>query len=333
MAHVTDFIIKGTRPKKPLVMLWGNSTEYDPLFKRSSDIQVVNPTPGLISAHALNAPLFTDPTTLWVDYLPEFSMLSGLKTRPLHQSIVFNCTSEDPEPDLDPLWKERVQLVSKKSLTPGTKAHKDLIFWGILREVTFIESDLLTKIIEVASPQFGPDFFYALDNLIKFVYQLPKESKGSVKELQKFLDTNLTPYKWGQLLNPMDTVFIQDILNSFFEKSRQTYTYMNSYYQVQQSPLPLLYALNQLIQSYLICNWAIRESQGNIQQPHVLAQGRLVPRSIFNKYFDRVQQIFQAPQLWTLAKDTCILQARYRNGEISKLPMYNFLANHVGVGL
>ena len=331
MAHICDYIIKQTRPKKPIVILYGASSEFVTFFKKPTDITCVEATSGLITAHALTAPLFMEVSTLWVDGIANLTDLKALCLADVQQPIIFNLPSDAEEPELSSDWAKKIQVVSKGRLTPGGKPHKEFLTWILEREFT-LKKNVAGVLVEKVSPIFGDDFLRAADSLSQLLYLFPESAFFSGSVLEKILE-GIPVEKLIKLLNPKKTPHISGVLDTFFDKSHLTYHSVQRYYQYYDSPLPLLKAMTDKTRVFINCAWAIRSSKATKQSPLGVAQGLRVHKNDFEKYDARVHKYFGEQILWDLAKDLCITQSRYRLGEKSQLPLYSLLMRYIGVGL
>ena len=99
MAHISDYIIKNSRPKKPVILLCGSTSELVTYYRNASDIQSISTASGEILSHAFTSPLFTPVSTLWVDGVPTDSDLQALSVGEIHQPVLFNFPEGTKEPE------------------------------------------------------------------------------------------------------------------------------------------------------------------------------------------------------------------------------------------
>lgn len=340
--HIVEYIVKGSRPRKPMVILWGTATQFHGLFRKPTDIAMAELSIPAILQHVLDEPLFVEPATLWVPTLPNLEMIENIKYHKVFQHVVFANNTKDPEPELDKLWQDKAQIVQCTPLTPGSKNHKMFIEWFIRLE--FKEHDLsqdaLDLLIDLSAERFSDDVFYSCDNLAKFCYLLPsglsKLSKATHPRefagLRQFLD-KITEENWHQLLHLQEEPLLNEFVQNFFRKSRRTYESLRKFLITPEpGPLALCKALTQRSTQYLNCVWSKKEASGS-QNPAAIAQGKLVPRFVFQDYTDHVARHFGEPHLWALAKDVSLLQARLRQGEAAEQHLYALCFKFLGGGL
>jgi len=331
MATLIDCLTKGLKLKKPLTILWGKYDSITHLLK-SPLVVASEMSPGALLAHAHSQPLFTEQQVLWVEGIPDAALLTKLCGRDLHQPIIFNATTKEPEPEFLPHTKSYVQVVSKTNPKAGSKAHKDFLVWYIGLEFPALDPKVSAVIAGAASQYFGDDLLHSADNLRKLLYRFPQEALSSVSSIKSYL-VSIHPEKWPYLLEINGDPLLNLLVDTFYSKSRNVYALMNRYLQVEASPLPLLHVLMETTQAYLETAWAIKEAQGKHQDPQAFVQGRRVPLSAFSLYQAKVGKIFGERILWGILKDLCIIQSRYRMGEKSTIPIYSLLTRYVGYGI
>lgn len=332
MDHVVEYVVKGSRPQKPIVILWGNSPEMARLFRRAADLYTDQLHAGTIKAHVTTQPLFADVSTLWVVGTPETSLLKILCQNDIVQPVIFESVTKNDPPELEGKVREKVKLLSISDIKPGTKPHKHVILWFLQQEFPAMEVKILETLVEVSSPHFSKDILFSLDCLAQRIYLLPPEDLLSVTALKRLLMT-ISAEQWLLILHPKETAIINGFLDKFFGKSRTAYVYLDSYYQNYDSPLPLLKALATKVEQYLECNWAISEVKGRDGDAATFVQGRKISRAVLTKYQERAVQFFGKHVLWTFAQEISLTQARYRAGLTSKLPMYTLIGRYIGAGI
>ncbi len=331
MAHISDYIIKNSRPKKPVVILCGSTPELVTYFRRASDVQSISNASGEILSHAFTDPLFTPVSTLWVDGVPTDSDLQALSVGEIHQPVLFNLPEGIKEPELTSDMTKKIQVVSKGSLSPGGKPHKDLLTFMLSREFKMSKA-VLHHLVEHTSPLFGKNFARGTDNLAKLLYIVPPTSLESVANL-KLLLASLPQVKLERLLDSHKTPHIQAVVETLFQKSQAVYPSLKAYFYHYDSPLPLLKALTNTSRVYLQSAGIIKVTKGTKQSPMALAQGARIPVQDFTQYQAQVSKFFGEKILWAFTKDLCIIQSRYRSGEKSQLLLYNLIMRYIGVGL
>ena len=235
MAHIVEYIVKGSRPRKPIIVLSGIASYFHSYFKTSSDIQHSELSLPAIFTHALEEPLFTESTTLWVPIFPSLEVLEPLKLHDIKQNVIFTHILEDSLPEIDKLWMDKLQVVQCDSLTPGSKNHILFLSWALRREHTSqtLSEEILKHLVSITSPLFSPDLFLSLDNLSKFCYLLDSEitqptTANSLYRSKQFLDS-ISDQKWYNLLHPQEEPILNDLLVHFFSKSRQTYLFLDKF--------------------------------------------------------------------------------------------------------
>ena len=330
MATLVDYISRDSRPKKPLVLLWGESGDLAPFFKKPQDIKLDIVNAGVILGHSHTEPLFSEKAALWVEGTPDLSLLTRIVQAPIHQSVIFNCVTPQTLYEFDSLHRTHIQVVTTDLPTPGSKAHKDLIVWSLKQEFPSINSDVLLALAEVASPHFGVKFFKTADILRKFIYSIPKTAFISVSSMKAEL-VRISPEKWSALLEIKDQPFIFEISDYLFSKSRNLYPTLAHYLHNTENPLPLINNLINTTHLYLESAWAIREAQG--KDARAFVQGRKVPLSVFHTYQTKVMKSYGDRTLWRLLKDLCLTQARYKSGEKSPLPLVYLFSQYIGSGV
>ena len=332
MANIVDYIIKGSRPKKPIILLWGVSDCLTNYFRDPLDQVLPNFSPGAVLIHAHSDPLFLLKSTLWVEGTPEVNLLSSLCNAEIYQPIIFNCNTETPPPEFPPNTKGKVQVILKNPPNAGTKVHKDLLTWFLSTEFTTYDPKILAVLAEVASGYFKEELLITVDNLRKMAYLIPESAFASSSTLKAVL-VSITPERWAELLVTDADASISEISTALFHKSKQAYPLLYAYFQAYSSPLPLIQRLLWTTRAYLDSAWAIKDSQGKLQDPRKFAQGRKVHPIVFQTYKDRVCNFYGEQILWGLLKDICIIQSRYRDGEQTKIPIYTMFFKYLGKGI
>lgn len=332
MSHITEYITKSSRPKKHLSVIWGSEGDFTHLYKKQTDIYFQAPSESQILSHATNAPLFTEVVSMWICGEPSLGILQALASREIFQPVTFECITTAPPMVLEAKEKSKVQMIGCDPLKPGSKLHKDFLVWVLAQEFSDVDPKVLRALSDVASPYFGVDTLKTADNLRKFMYYLDPLALSSEAEIKAAM-VKVSPKNWLDILQVNDTTIITAIVDALFAKSRSVYSLLNTYFTLYDSPLPLLKALQDQVIYYIDSAWAIKESHGSKMDPQMMASQRLVPSSVFNAYQTRVLNLFGERNLWSLLKELCISQSRYRNGETSKIMMYSIVSQYVGNGI
>jgi hypothetical protein len=333
--HVVEYIVKGTRPRKPITILWGESTEWPGFFKRVDDVVYEAPSVRQIISHVTQEPLFTEPTTMWLDELPAWEAIEAIKYEKLCQHLVINHTTKDPIPELDDLWKERIAFVEKNPLTAGSKNHKAFLAWIIRREFSDKEfsSECLDQLVDKTAELCDTDILYAADNLVKFCYLLTGDVLTQSDQMRRFIDS-VKDENWAQLLTKQEEPALHQWLENFFTKSRLCYRSLQKYQEEPAAnPLMLLKVLEGTLVHYLNSSWALKSTTDAQMNPVTVAQGKFVPRHVFMFFKENVSQKVSDNCLWQIALDVAKLQHKYRLGYQSWIPIYTLCMKYVGPGI
>jgi len=332
MAHISEYIIKGQRPRKPIMVLWGTAKDFTPYFKSKNDLSIPTYSSGQVISHASTKPLFTEMVTLWVNAVPDFNHLRALRDGDIHQPIIFNCVTPDDEVVLEAGWKKKVQIISNKTLSSGTKNQKDFIKWFLSQEFTTVEDTVLDCFVEVASSHIDEGIVQGSHNLAKIIYQTPREFLQNPSSCKKYLMT-FPSEKWQHLLAPETDNLLFQITDAFFQKNHSLYEYLDAYLQVNDQPLGVISILMKHAHQYLECAWAGKEVKGLQQNSFQFAQSRKIPKVVLDRYEEKILNFFGEKILWNLVKDLCIVQSRYKAGEKSLIPFYSMIIKYIQAGL